>query len=73
MVSGETSQHTGRCSRLARAASAADVHILAGNALYTALTDLCGIGQARYATTDARHYQDYVVTDTPAPPAPPQP
>ncbi|MFC6224431.1 hypothetical protein ACFP2F_14365 [Hymenobacter artigasi] len=28
-----------------------------------------GSGQARYATTDARKYQDYVVTDTAAPPA----
>jgi hypothetical protein len=28
---------------------------------------LCAIGKARYATTDARQYADYVVTDTPAP------
>jgi hypothetical protein len=46
---------------------AADVRILAGNALYTELIDLCGIGKALYATTDARKYQDYVVDDTPAP------
>ncbi len=49
---------------------AADVRILAGNALYTALIDLCGIGKARYATTDARKYDDYVVTDTPPPAVP---
>lgn len=52
---------------------AADVRILAGNALYTELIDLCGIGKALYATTDARKYQDYVVTDTPAPAVPPVP
>ena len=54
---------------------AADVRILAGNALYTELIDLCAIGKALYATTDARKYQDYVVTDTPAPavvPVPPK-
>ena len=49
---------------------AADVRILAGNALYTELIDLCGSGKALYATTDARKYADYVVTDTPAPAAP---
>ncbi len=49
---------------------AADTRILAGNALYIELIDLCGIGKALYATTDARKYQDYVVTDTPAPPVP---
>ena len=52
---------------------AADGRILAGNALYTELIDLCGIGKALYATTDARKYQDYVVADTPAPAAPPAP
>ena len=36
---------------------AADVRILADNALHAALTDLCGIGQALYATTDARQYR----------------
>ena len=50
---------------------AADVRILAGNALYTELIDLCAIGKALYATTDARTHADYVVTDTPAPPAAP--
>ena len=30
-------------------------------------------GKALYATTDARQYADYVVTDTPAPPAAPGP
>ncbi|WP_345053401.1 hypothetical protein [Hymenobacter glaciei] len=49
---------------------AADIRILAGNALYTELIDLCGIGKALYATTDARKYADYVVTDTPPPAAP---
>ena len=44
---------------------AADGRVLAGNALYTELIDLCGIGKALYATTDARKYEDYVVTDTP--------
>lgn len=52
---------------------AADGIILAGNALYTELIDLCGIGKALYATTDARKYEDYVVTDTPPPAAPPVP
>ncbi|MDQ2771601.1 MAG: hypothetical protein M3Y54_14010 [Bacteroidota bacterium] len=52
---------------------AADGRILAGNALYTELIDLCGIGKALYATTDARKYQDYVVADTPAPATPPAP
>ncbi|GAB3590473.1 hypothetical protein [Hymenobacter daeguensis] len=35
---------------------AADVRILAGNALYEKLVDLCAIGKALYATTDARKY-----------------
>ena len=52
---------------------AADVRILAGNALYEELMDLCATGKALYATTDARKYQDYVVTDAPAPPAAPVP
>lgn len=52
---------------------AADVRILAGNALYEELIDLCGIGKALYATTDARKYDDYVVTDAPAPGATPGP
>ena len=52
---------------------AADTRILAGNALYTELIDLCGIGKALYATTDARKYADYVVTDTPPPATPPVP
>lgn len=52
---------------------AADVRILAGNALYEELIDLCGIGKALYATTDARKYDDYVVTDAPAPGAAPGP
>ena len=47
---------------------AADVRILAGNALYNELVDLCAIGKAPYATTDARKYADYVMNDTPAPP-----
>ncbi|GAB3849960.1 hypothetical protein GCM10028822_14640 [Hymenobacter terrigena] len=54
---------------------AADVRIVAGNALYEELIDLCAIGKALYATTDARKYADYVVDDTPAPPTdtmPPQ-
>jgi hypothetical protein len=51
---------------------AADVRILAANALYEELIDLCGIGKARYATTDARQYEDYVVTDAPAPVGPPK-
>ena len=46
---------------------AADGRILAGNVLYTELIDLCGIGKTRYATTDARKYQGYAVTDTPVP------
>ena len=45
---------------------AADVRILAGNTLYEELIALCAIGKARYTTTDARKYDDYVVTDTPA-------
>ncbi|MBF9220191.1 hypothetical protein [Hymenobacter ruricola] len=52
---------------------AADARILAGNALYEELIDLCAIGKARYATTDARKYEDYVVTDAPAPGAGPVP
>jgi len=52
---------------------AADVRILAGNALYAELVALCGVGKALYATTDARKYQDYVVDDSPAPPAAPVP
>jgi hypothetical protein len=51
----------------------ADARILAGNALYEELIDLCAIGKARYAATDARQYADYVVTDASAPGAPPQP
>ena len=31
------------------------------------LAHACSIGKARYATTDARKYDDYVVTDAPAP------
>ncbi|WP_310397017.1 hypothetical protein [Hymenobacter sp.] len=50
---------------------AADARILAANALYTELIDLCAVGKALYATTDARKYQDYVVMDTPAPVAAP--
>ena len=46
---------------------AADARILAANALYEELMDLCGIGKALYATTDARRYQDYVVSEAPAP------
>ena len=41
--------------------------------IYYLLTRICGSGKARYATTDARQYADYVVTDTPAPAAPPVP
>ena len=52
---------------------AADTRILADNALYTELIDLCGIGKALYATTDARKYQDYVVNDSPTPPTGPTP
>ncbi|MDB5268085.1 MAG: hypothetical protein JWP58_1125 [Hymenobacter sp.] len=52
---------------------AADVRIVAANKLYTELIDLCGIGKALYATTDARKYADYVVDDAPAPPAAPGP
>ena len=48
---------------------AADVRILAGNTFYEELISLSAIGKALYATTDARKYNDYVVTDTPAPPA----
>ena len=44
------------------------MRILAGNALYNELVDLCAIGKALYATTDARKYADYVMNDTPAPP-----
>ena len=39
------------------------------------IIDRCGIGKALYATTDARKYEDYVVTDAPAPavvPVPPK-
>ncbi len=53
--------------------SAADTRIVAGNALYDELIALCAVGKALYATTDARKYQDYVVTDTAAPPAGPTP
>ena len=53
--------------------SAADDRVLAGNALYAELIALCAVGKALYATTDARKYEDYVVTDTPAPVAPPVP
>jgi hypothetical protein len=52
---------------------AADVRILAANALYDELIALCAVGKALYATTDARKYADYVVTDTPPPPAAPVP
>ncbi|MBC8084748.1 MAG: hypothetical protein H7Z21_16235, partial [Hymenobacter sp.] len=52
---------------------AADARILAANALYTELIDLCAVGKALYATTDARKYQNYVVMDTPAPVAAPAP
>lgn len=48
------------------------MRIGASNALYTELTDLCSIGKARYATTDARKHEDYVVTNAPAAPGPPQ-
>ena len=51
----------------------ADTRLLAGNALYTELIALCAVGKALYATTDARKYDDYVVTDAPAPSAPPVP
>ncbi|MBF9142298.1 hypothetical protein [Hymenobacter properus] len=47
----------------------ADARIQPGNALYNELIDLCAIGKARYATTGARKYEDYAVTDAPAPPA----
>jgi hypothetical protein len=52
---------------------AADGRILAANALYDELIALCAVGKALYATTDARKYDDYVVTDTPPPPAAPVP
>ena len=52
---------------------AADTRILAANVLYTELIALCGVGKALYATTDARKYQDYVVTETPAPAVAPVP
>ena len=53
--------------------NAADGRVLVGNALYTELILLCAVGKALYATTDARKYEDYVVTDTPAPAAAPVP
>jgi hypothetical protein len=49
------------------------VRILAGNARYEELIDLCAIGKARYATTEARKYPGDALTDAPAPRAPPQP
>ena len=49
------------------------MRILADNALYNELIDLCAIGKALYATTGARKYADYVMDDTPAPPAAPGP
>ena len=52
---------------------ATDGRILAANALYEELIDLCAIGKALYATTDARKYEDYVVTDAPAPAVVPVP
>ena len=52
---------------------AADGRVLAANALYTELIALCAVGKALFATTDARKYDDYVVTDTPAPAVAPVP
>ena len=52
---------------------AADARVVAANALYTELMALCAVGKALYATTDARKYQDYVVTETPAPAVAPVP
>ncbi|WP_345126784.1 hypothetical protein [Hymenobacter antarcticus] len=46
---------------------------LAAPAAFQSPSNLCGIGKARYATTDARKYEDYVVTDTPAPAVVPVP
>ncbi len=50
---------------------AADVRIVAGNAHYAKLINLCAIGHTRYATADASQHAAYVVMDTPAP-VPPQ-
>jgi hypothetical protein len=46
---------------------AADTRILAANALYTELMDLCAVGKALYAQSSARQYEDYIVNDDPAP------
>jgi hypothetical protein len=42
---------------------AADTRILAANALYAELMDLCGTAKALYAQTNARKYDDYIVND----------
>ena len=52
---------------------AADGRMLAANTLYTELIALCAAGKALFATTDARKFEDYVVTDTPVPAVVPMP
>ena len=42
---------------------AADVRILAANALYAELMDICGTAKALYAQTNARKFDDYIVND----------
>jgi hypothetical protein len=42
---------------------AADTRILAANALYAELMDICGTGKALYAQTNARKFDDYIVND----------
>lgn len=42
---------------------AADTRVLAANALYAELMDLCGTGKALYAQTNARKFDNYIVND----------
>ena len=52
---------------------AADGRMLTANTLYTELIAPCAVGKALFATTDARKFEDYVVTDTPVPAVVPVP
>lgn len=42
---------------------AADTRVLAANALYAELMDICGTAKALYAQTNARKFDDYIVND----------
>ena len=52
---------------------AADGRMLTANTLYTELIALFAVGKALFATTDARKFENYVVTDTPVPAVVPVP